>query len=612
MNHLVTVILLVYLPLSVIGQTSEVTAELPDQASPFTAVKWHGEEPLVEIEGIWYRLLAINTLSSKQIISFCKEEYSNKWQKRFAEDLVEVLIAMKEKPDVKVQLKLEKDGSVKNVMGEMTYANRQEVAKKHRALMNRIKSLIKIDRTAAIEDLSQLKSILETESSYLNLSGFDYQKGLGNIEMSIGDSIRIQDFGFAIQKLIGELGDRHASVLGFWEINKHYLPFAVAPYQDKVIAVMRDSISGGFDTYLDNFRYLKSIGDVPIDEFLKRITVRNKHAPSDARFTKSVTNLRYLDFQYDKLGILKTDSVLFTFTDGEKNKILKLPLSLKRISWYDVSRYDYSKMRSSFKEKEYAWLFERKAKNIAYIRLPQMLSEDDHPKLFEMITYKMEEFHNTTALVIDIRHNGGGTRELLMKLAPYFISPDAEPWVANVAKIRNNQHLSEDIESMQSRYLFNYNSDHLTNVDRASIDSFMKNFKASWSYDEDRFSDYFYMILSHARGKNHYYYNKPVYILMNERSFSAASVFASALKGLPNVTLVGVNTDGSSGRSRRQELTNSKIRIKLSSMISFQRNGKTLDMNGTAPDIIIERDLDQVLGKRDTQLEKLLKIIKKH
>lgn len=119
------------------------------------------------------------------------------------------------------------------------------------------------------------------------------------------------------------------------------------------------------------------------------------------------------------------------------------------------------------------------------------------------------------------------------------------------------------------------------------------------------------MVLSHKKETNHYYYSKPVYILMNERSFSAASVFASALKGLPNITLAGINTDGSSGRSENNYLENSRINIKLSSMISFQRNGKTLDTNGTEPDIVLNTDLEQILGNRDTQLTALLAIINK-
>ena len=47
-------------------------------------------------------------------------------------------------------------------------------------------------------------------------------------------------------------------------------------------------------------------------------------------------------------------------------------------------------------------------------------------------------------------------------------------------------------------------------------------------------------------------------------------------------------------------------------MLSFQRNGKTLDGNGTVPDIVLERSEAQVLGKKDTQLERLIELIQKN
>ena len=98
--------------------------------------------------------------------------------------------------------------------------------------------------------------------------------------------------------------------------------------------------------------------------------------------------------------------------------------------------------------------------------------------------------------------------------------------------------------------------------------------------------------------------------MANEKSFSAASVFASVFKGLPNIKLVGINTDGSSGNSERFELPNSKLRGKISTMVSFQKNGQILDGIGTKPDIIIERNLDQIFWKEDYQLNKLKELIK--
>jgi len=97
--------------------------------------------------------------------------------------------------------------------------------------------------------------------------------------------------------------------------------------------------------------------------------------------------------------------------------------------------------------------------------------------------------------------------------------------------------------------------------------------------------------------------------LIIERVFSAASVFAGTFKGLPNVTIVGVTTDGSSGNSEDFYLPYSNLRVNISTMVSFQKDGRLFDGYGTDPDIVIERSLDQVLWKEDYQLKKLKEII---
>ena len=45
-------------------------------------------------------------------------------------------------------------------------------------------------------------------------------------------------------------------------------------------------------------------------------------------------------------------------------------------------------------------------------------------------------------------------------------------------------------------------------------------------------------------------------------------------------------------------------------MVSYQKNGTILEGIGTTPDIVIERNLDQIFFKEDYQLNKLIEIIK--
>ena len=62
----------------------------------------------------------------------------------------------------------------------------------------------------------------------------------------------------------------------------------------------------------------------------------------------------------------------------------------------------------------------------------------DEGAFHEAVKVQMEAFRSTEGLIIDIRNNPGGSRDLLRLLAPYFLAPDADPIVANVAAFRTN------------------------------------------------------------------------------------------------------------------------------------------------------------------------------
>ncbi|MDR6300249.1 S41 family peptidase [Mesonia maritima] len=275
-----------------------------------------------------------------------------------------------------------------------------------------------------------------------------------------------------------------------------------------------------------------------------------------------------------------------------------LPVSDKRNIWFDMCSLWIKRKYSDFrKDKNYdlnkldRWLTD----SIAYLAIPIMISYEENPNLEFYLKSTMKKYRNSKAFIIDIRSNGGGTRDILKTLSKYLVKPEQSPWIANVAYVRSDQFLNEDISSMQSRYLFNYNSELLSDIDRKAIDILKKKYKTEYSVN--KFSKPFYMVL-HSNGSP---LNCPIYILVNEKTFSATSVFTSAFTGLPNVKIVGVNTNGSSGRSEYFHLKNSNIRVKISTILSFQRNGKTLDAHGTQPDIVFEKDEMQMLGKEDSQ-----------
>lgn len=98
--------------------------------APFIAVRWKDATPEVKVKDAWYELLAINEVSAKDLVTFCKEKEKKLWKKRFEEDLWEMMDRMGHKPGDKVTLKLrdlanDKELVLKDVA--MTEKNREAI-----------------------------------------------------------------------------------------------------------------------------------------------------------------------------------------------------------------------------------------------------------------------------------------------------------------------------------------------------------------------------------------------------------------------------------------------------------------------------------------------------
>ncbi|OYP29518.1 serine hydrolase domain-containing protein [Rhodopirellula sp. MGV] len=92
--------------------------------APFTGVRWQNDLPIVRIVDEWMPLLSIDGTSTDQIMTFAKKQFGKQAQKRFAEDLVEVLSKMGQVPKPIVTLELESQpGTLETRTVRMTYAN---------------------------------------------------------------------------------------------------------------------------------------------------------------------------------------------------------------------------------------------------------------------------------------------------------------------------------------------------------------------------------------------------------------------------------------------------------------------------------------------------------
>jgi hypothetical protein len=93
-------------------------------------VSWQDSQPLVQIDGEWFTLVSLDDMPATEIVAFSQQTYGELWQKRFEEDLVEVLAGMGHEPNDTVRLVVMPLGSSTPQTLEgvpMTAANRRAI-----------------------------------------------------------------------------------------------------------------------------------------------------------------------------------------------------------------------------------------------------------------------------------------------------------------------------------------------------------------------------------------------------------------------------------------------------------------------------------------------------
>ena len=609
-THFITILCLCSL-LS-FGQKLEIT-----KASPFTAVRWDNQEPIVEFANEWYRLEKIDAFKTQDLLAFCKKKFGSKWQKRFSEDLVEVLRELGYQPDLKVSLQLAKDGVSKIYSGMFTIENRNSSVLYNKSLIetqthsDRHRDISKAD---ALIDLMQFRDILKSNSSYSQLSTYNYELAIKNVVDSITHQkteVDVDKLTHVMAQILSETGDRHSSVKNESFNQKNYnsyklrLPFGVVPLNGKLAALTKDEKNGNYKYLFESYPYIKSIDGIVVDSLLEAYNYRDKKAPKQVKISRGARAIEKYGALLFENNLDCPDTVKVVFSSGSIEKTETIALTSTNYGYVSKLNQDHNMAQRQVTASNFDGLTKVINHHIGYIKIPEMYNYGDVNGLEQFLNNTLKKFMAMKALIIDIRNNPGGSREILQTFADYIVPAKASPWVANVTYLRTDKSIVRPEDAMSDRYLYTYRSDKLSNEDRSAIDRFNKNFQIQNAIDYSNFQGPYYMVLK--KGKESY--THPIYILVNEESFSAASVFASAFKNLPNVKIVGETTDGSSGNLRTFYLKNSNIKVNVSTMLSFQRNGMTLDGNGTKPDIVIPADKEQVLNGTDSQLNTLIKII---
>lgn len=601
-----------------------------EKLAPFEAVRWTEGAVEVDLGGIKYELLEIQDFSIAKVLEYCREHYKPEWRQAFEEKLVEVLSRMGKPPEYTVKVKLRRldDGServfeqvmLSEANLESTVKNRQvvigdggaapedppagpakrierphsgKVDERYQFLAERIEPRSAqgkevLPAKKAEEDLDELEWHLVNRYAYLTMKGVDYQAALDTIRASLGEGIPRAAFALQLHRFLALFGDGHTAVVSLdlrEDLPAGYLPFAVGEIGGgKFVAF--DTEAGGF---LDlDHPILTKLDGVEVEKWVE---AAKPLAPGGSpQFVRRhcVERLRYVNFLRGRLDLppRETISAEVKSEDGKQGRTVEIKLAGQppRPPW---PREAGGRTLEG---------------NVGYLRIASMT---DDQRFLQNIHETMAAVRGTVGLVIDVRNNGGGSRDVLRDVFPYFMAPGDPPKVVNVAASRLAEgEAADDKEGfLQDRSLYPVTSGALLPAEREAAAAFARSFKPEWEPPRNEFSAWHYMVLSPRQGGPYFHYDKPVVVLTNAGCFSATDIFLGAFKGHRNVTLLGTASGGGSGRAKPLRLANSNVTLRLSSMASYRPDGKLYDGRGVEPDVEAWPEPTDVIGRTDSVLD---------
>lgn len=254
---------------------------------------------------------------------------------------------------------------------------------------------------------------------------------------------------------------------------------------------------------------------------------------------------------YNLLAVPYPDSLRLVFADGKR----KLPVS------YAVGTLDFD-----LEQRTPTMSFKLLKKNVGYLRITNFWKNDFRTSFDSILTSILK----TEALVIDIRNNGGGNSGngdyVLRKLATAPFKSDS--W-------STRQYMPAFISWGQKESVYKSEGNTLQPDTTAGA------------------------------------YNKPIVLLVDNGTFSAAEDFAAAFKSMKRGKMVGTPTGGSTGNPLQVELVPGRVYARICTKHDVAADGTEFVGIGLQPDVVVKETYKSWFrDKQDAVLTKALQLLK--
>jgi len=444
------------------------------------------------------------------------------------------------------------------------------------------------------DDLAELRRLLDGQFAYRELRRVDLDALLRDAAKELGTGpVAAADFTRVVDRVLRAFGDGHSRLDGPPAAAAVFPPFLVQQVEGGHVAFRPDRRG-----FVDPERpFLVAIDGVPIATWLDAATRRATRGSAVMQAREAERGLR-------DLALLRGELPLPLPPRVEASP--RLTITLRGAAGERTQALDFTTARPTYG----AWprtATRRLEGDLGYLRIESM---QDDAAFLDGLDAAMQSFRDTRGLVIDVRGNGGGTRDALRRLAPYFLPADGAPVVGNVAAVLLERGRAAAPDALADRGLYPLDWSGWSDAQRAAIRTFVRTWKPSWKLPAGKFSPWHFLMLDRADNAGAFAYAQKVVVLIDRACFSATDVFAAGLGALPNVTLVGEATSGGSGRARGHVLPASGLRLQLSTMASFRPDGVLFEGNGVVPDVEQATAPGDLIGASDTVLARAVALLR--
>lgn len=444
---------------------------------------------------------------------------------------------------------------------------------------------------------------------YITKNQLDYK--FDSLKQSIKQPLKPSEFYLKLAPIIADVREGHLRLVP--------LEKKLTKKETKKLKNQKGLLSRFNYVIQDNHLYLKDnaenvgnlkvgtellkINDVPVTEILNKYRPLVTSDGYNTTYQKYSLARRFNTYFTLEYGILDSVKIEAKLKDSIETLVLKRETKTKTEKkkekqdqklTQEKKTKGYNPITKSFNRN---LQFLAKDSSVAYIKIKSF--SGTYSKKFYKETFATLKKAKTKYLIIDIRDNLGGSLAEINNLYTYF-AKEKFKFIKDIEVSSRTSILSTD-------YLSNFPT--LTKpLGVISYPLYMMFSVISTKKKDGKF--YIKDLFPSKKPKTNAYKGK-TYVLINGSSFSASSVISAKLKADHLATLVGEETGGANdgtvaGIYTTQKLPNSKMKLPIGLFLIQPNIEFSNTMKGVTPNVEIIPTLEEILQKKDVQLNWIL------